>query len=252
MDAVNDANVTLSWSEPRNNVNLIARYLLDVFGEFRAANGTTLRYHPDSIDPIVGDSRPIPVPLYVLDSVTVSVGCHCVLSCGRSAEVNNRFVIVLDSLAPSTQYVANVQAEYQDGSTSASSTPRDFETEQGIAGPPISLGFPAQTLTSRQVQLTWRPPLQTTGIVNYRVCYALQGSDITCTRLDKNSGVCVQVDALIFFASELLPATSYTFSVQAFNSKGGGEVALACVRTLIDRPDGPPIIISVTSTYVWP
>jgi hypothetical protein len=64
VDTVNDSNVTLSWSEPRNNANLIARYLLDVFGEFRAADGSILRYHPDSIDPVVGDSRPIPIPLY--------------------------------------------------------------------------------------------------------------------------------------------------------------------------------------------
>eukprot|EP00045_Choanoeca_perplexa_P018104 m.277930 g.277930 ORF g.277930 m.277930 type:complete len:2740 (-) comp17715_c0_seq2:2905-11124(-) len=227
VSAINDVNVTLSWTEPRNNVNLIVRYLLDVFGEFRAANGSTLNFHPDSIDPVVGESRPIPVPL--------------------SAEVDNRFTIVLGSLAPSTQYVVNVQAEYEDGTVSASSTPRDFETEQGVAGPPISLGFPAQTLTARQIQLTWRPPLQSTGIVSYRVCYALQKND-TCTVLDKATAECSQVDALIFFATELVPFTSYAFLVQAFNSKGGGELALACVQTLIDAPEGPPIITNVTST----
>ncbi|XP_054432559.1 LOW QUALITY PROTEIN: usherin [Pteronotus mesoamericanus] len=159
------------------------------------------------------------------------------LGAGRGAPVRfpagRRQSILLQSLAPFTQYEIRIQA-CQNGSCGVSSK-MFAETPEAA---PEDLSAPVlKALGSARVEVTWKPPTKPNGIIiNYFIQRRPAGIDEAALVFVWSEGALEFTDA----AAALRPFTLYEYQVRARNSRGSVESLWSSVHTLEAPPQHLP------------
>src|SRR5882762_728300 len=125
-------------------------------------------------------------------------------------------------LTPSTSYSYTVQAIDAAGNASAQSAPASATTKAALdtTAPSVPGGLAAVAASSSQIKLSWSASTDNVGVAGYKVF--------------RNGVQIATTSALTYTNTGLLPATTYSFAVAAFDAAGNSSAQSAAVskRTL--------------------
>src|SRR6267154_1755949 len=131
-------------------------------------------------------------------------------------------------LTPSTSYSYTVQAIDAAGNASAQSASASATTQQAApvadtTAPSVPGALTAVATSSSQIKLTWSASTDNVGVTGYKVF--------------RNGVQIATTSALTYANTGLLPATTYSFAVAAFDAAGNSSAQSAAVskRTLAVR-----------------
>ena len=138
--------------------------------------------------------------------------------------------LVISGLEINTSYVFKVQAESPYGSSKESEPSTPLQTLFPIPSKPGQ--FEAVSVTHNNVSLKWTKPTEYAEyVMNYCVRY--------CPQEEQSKETVVRVGKEHVTISELLPDTTYVFTVQAQNKTGSSELNEISVRTPPPVPSQP-------------